>query len=146
MTLIIWGIVVYKIVLGNKSPEVITNSTAFSGLATSISAEKDTFSLLLSYSDPFLKAHSNIITSEISNKKSLNAISRSKEQIQWPEIKYGGMIKNHRSKEKIALIRINNEEYLLREKEEHNQLRLLTIHKDSIIVVYQKARKTFYKI
>lgn len=107
----------------------------------------DRFKLLLNYRDPFLTSYKKVNRragrSTQSNESAKEV--RNVEQVVWPKLNYGGMIKNNTSKRKLALLGIGSRSFLLHEKDEEEGITVLKIMRDSILLDYKNEKKTFYK-
>lgn len=158
----IWAYVFYSIFSGVSSDDdyIIKQSNKTQQEDTSdIAISK--YSLLLNYSDPFLKNYSpshNSSSSSISNPNKTVSKPIIKENIKQLEDKnrlaaditfcksvlYSGMIRNNTSKKNVAILTIENNEYMLSIGESANGITLLKIVADSIEVKC-KERKMYIR-
>jgi hypothetical protein len=146
----VWGIIFYR--LFNASGEEEKNHESFvPHHSPNESLEdyrfKDTFSLALSYADPFLKGISTpiqggsvtvqnpVINASLSSPKPIAP------PINWEIIKYTGFILNSSGKKIVSIITISGKEYMLAEGDGVAGVKLLKNAKDSIMVSYQNKNK-----
>ncbi len=153
LNLFVWGYIgfVFYSSLNKKEQLVIRdNFPVQTGLAL---AETDTFSLALNYNDPFkdIFGGSNSLryTGNISVNKTANPVKKNVKSnavvVNWPSIKYGGVIKNPKAKKVLALVAINNKEYMLKPGEVKDSVKLIAVFRDSITVQYLKEKRIIKK-
>lgn len=154
VVLIIWGTIVYKIFSHSDIESENTNKVNnYSQINDSKTI--DTFSLSLSYEDPFLKGTKKIKTTiqDIAKsdnkykqnyiKKKMGSQKRENTSIVWPSIRYEGMIKSQNMT--TAIVKINNKSYFIQQDEIVENVRIQKITQDSIIVEYQQKYKIVKK-
>ena len=66
-------------------------------------------------------------------------------RITWPEIAFGGLIYNEKTKKKTALIKISQKNYLVNPGETRQDVLLNKMFTDSVLVTYKEEKKTLYK-
>ncbi len=160
VVLLVWGLIIYRVVDFTKQddpvePQIVSNiqPKQNNGYA------QDTFSLHANYHDPFLKnvrytrpIYKNANTSnEKKEKKKVKTKPESNialrrdilENIRWPEIKYGGIVQNTQSGDKVGLIEVDKREFLIRKNDSVQRIFIKDIYKDSVIVIYKEKHKTF---
>ena len=145
---IIVGFSIYKYLHKKESINNFSNSNFKENNAI------DTFSLLLNYSDPFT-GKINFAANEIKEKaiQLPTKISPPKEQIVKPKdivqskpivqasnVQFEGIIDNTTAKKKIALVKINKVEYLLKEGETQEDIKIISISNDFIMISRNGAK------
>lgn len=147
LVVLIWGIIVYRIFtsINPDSPNVTGRQ---SSLVTDTLQKNvpDTFTIVANYRDPFLGALP-VAPSKPGfsvTKPVAKAPEPPKETIPvlWPSLSYSGMVRNKDSKKQMALIQINNSMHSMQINETVAGVQLLGIYPDSIIVVFNKQKKT----
>lgn len=150
---IVWGTIIYKIFFYSESDGVqvrIDNTQVKENAQEHI----DTFSLSLNYPDPFLKnskvtpknrANTPQTTQSQPGRKRVQKAAPQKQEtiIVWPTIRYDGLIKS--GVNTTAIVTINGKSHFLKKDEVEKEVKLLSITKDSIIVMYQQKTKTIKK-
>ncbi|QXP58407.1 hypothetical protein [Olleya sp. HaHaR_3_96] len=107
------------------------------------SVSKDTFKLELLNRNPFKTGRSYITPVKIvkkSNSSAFNSVAVKK--FKWPIIEYYGFVKGNNSKDRLALIKINNRLYRKRENQTLGDLKIKKAYSDSIIVIVNNSSKT----
>jgi hypothetical protein len=150
---LVWGLVIYQIVQSLEAPA--GGSRPGSGpkvLAEERIVEPDTFSLLLSYRDPFL-SNRPVRSKEQDLDIFLNRPALSVAQprpvanqpgpapIVWPHMEYMGLIENGAKKAKVAMVRVGEAEHLLREGQVVDGVKLAKLLPDSVLVEYKKEKR-----
>jgi hypothetical protein len=160
VVLLVWGLIIYRVVDFTKQddpiePETISTIQPNQNKGTI----QDTFSLYANYRDPFLKnvrysrpRYTKKTTStkkeepQKTTKKTESNIALRRdilENIRWPEIKYGGIVQNSQSGEKVGLMEVDKREFLIRKNDSVQRIFIKDIYKDSVIVIYKETHKTF---
>lgn len=103
----------------------------------------NSFTISGHYRDPFL-GRIFLENTTINKPKSVKEI-QIKVIVPWPNIIYGGMIKNQKSSSQIAMININQQDNLMKVGDEIYGIQLLKIYKDSILVSFQKEKRMIVK-
>jgi hypothetical protein len=151
LVIIIWGAIVYRIIvyyMGDDPVNITKESNDYAAMKLN---NKDTFSLLINYQDPFLKnalsitptvtiVHTPVAKSPIVNKE-----KKDNAPVSWPTIIYCGLIKNKESNKSCSIIKINNSEHLMIVGDTYSEVTLLMIYKDSAVVQYKNIKKTIVK-
>ncbi len=146
----VWGVLIVKI-LNNyfSSNPVAEYSEAALMNTTPINYEikKDTFKLEPFQRDPFLnkfKKKNQSLKKPVISKRA--SISKKKEIISWPQsIEYYGFIKGGKSKDERALLRINGVLHRLKCNEEIDEIKIVSISKESILLSIGTDQKSFSK-
>ncbi|HRO46359.1 hypothetical protein [Agriterribacter sp.] len=147
---LVWGIIIYRIIrsLSNETPVVPVPLLAAPTFNYTI--EPDTFFLFADYPDPFLPDEENSDTGNVSEPKPITNTDPGLNQppLQTAPadsfdpsiIKYTGMIANPEMKIRMAIIKINEREVVLKEKGKTADFTLQKILKDKIIIMHKSKR------
>lgn len=134
VVLLIWGLVISKFI-SFSNPEVSTTVKEDFSLEPLTIKEKDSLVITVNYRDPFLgkmyvpvKAKTN--TNNVKGK--INRI----EPIVWPNVIYKGMVSDTKSKQKVFMLIINGQFYLMKEKDTEQDITLKSGNRESIVVNY----------
>jgi hypothetical protein len=148
---LVWGLIFWKIYnhftdkedAGIKSYTLLPNKV--------FDSIPDTIRLLLNYRDPFLSytyRPGNLIRAErMERAERMDAgnFNRTiaKPEINWPNIKYGGMIWNNKTKSKTGLLTFNNQNLLVKEGQLIEGYKISKLYSDSVTLEYNKMKKAF---
>jgi hypothetical protein len=138
---IVWGVILYKVFTAlNKEEE--NQSLALPAKAITYAVQKDTFSLLANYSDPFLPFSADtadlLLDSLSTTTVSTTSVSMAKEpDVDVSFIQYLGMISNVEKKNKAAIVSIRGKEVIIREKEAVEGITFKSITTGKISIVYK---------
>lgn len=138
----IWGIAIYR-VYKVSGPNNTENSLSgnFAKPETS-NAQLDTFSLIASYRDPFVIKYTSVnIAADLNLEEEKAKKVVVKPIVTWPEIKYGGTVKNKVSEKKVALVNINEQNHLLAVGDTAQEIRVMAIYADSLMLFYKSELK-----
>lgn len=147
---LIWGIITFRIIrsLSNNTPVVSVPQLAAPDFNYTI--EPDTFFLFADYPDPFLPDEENSDTGNISEPQSITntdpGLNQPPQQTVPADsfdpstIKYTGMIANPDRKIRMAIIKINERETVLKEKDKTTGFTLQKILKDKIVIIHKSKR------
>lgn len=150
MVSIVWGLVLYRIFAktGNR-PDPVPSASLNTVLSKKKVDASDTFSLIANYRDPFLGKLPRSIKSQPKKKVQHAGKKRIKKPAPipkpWPTIQYGGSIKNQRSNDHVAILKVQEEERMVALKEELKGIRVNQIFKDSVEVVYNNQTRIIHK-
>jgi hypothetical protein len=145
----LWGTVIYKYVSQyfTKKDSFINNQNEVSINSSKIK-EKDTFSLNLLNRDPFLnKSYYSenkpvVLKKTISTPKTnVKPIINNIPKAPFPNINYLGYIKSKEKKYELALLKINGKFQRLKINQEIDNIKLLSITKDSVRIKYFNDEK-----
>lgn len=143
----VWGSIIYQFMYNTNDFETVETSFTVADKSLKTTAV-DTASLLLNYRDPFLEKKMNkpsinlsVNHSDIKNSKKISLPAKPP----WPELKYNGSISNNSANNKMALIKINGKDHILKEGESIEGLSINRIHPDSIVLAFMNTSKTIYK-
>jgi len=153
---LIWAWIMYSVFDYMESPEVRTaNTKAFVSVISTDTITND-YVLALNYKDPFLKKEYyaykgiNKITNNNTVSRSANNTSAQKnknkkvieEEVPIPVVQYVGRIHNSKLKKPIAILVIDNKEYMMQEGQTNDGIILKQIANDSATIMFSK--KIFY--
>ena len=157
LTLLIWGIIGYRIYQSIKPEDSYAQATSFPTFtALTNDQTPDTFTLINNYRDPFLSAAPPPVTKPVaqvhrpaSKPQIIKKVEKPKPpkkqpKVRWPKIAYKGSFKNKGSSRQLALVNINQTEHFLGINDTASKVRLLNIWRDSIKVKCQHEYKTIH--
>ena len=139
-TILVWGWVAYKLIGqfgGNDAAAAPAASYVVQG---EISVVPDTFSLSGEYRDPFSDAAIKKVITPAGNAKPA-APAEKKLPVSWPEIRYGGIIRNQHSNRQLVLILVNRQSAIMKAGEIFSGIELLRVSRDSVELRFGKERK-----
>ena len=149
LVLVIWGLIVYKIINQvNHGKDKSMGTLPFTKAVRS-SSVSDTLSLVLYYRDPFLHGMIRPVSGSISsndllsNKGSLTIATTA--TVNFPGTRYFGFVVNSKNKQKLGLFKIDNKDYLAKEGELIGGEKIAKLYTDSVIIICNKTKKTFFK-
>ena len=147
LTLIIWGMIVYKIFFNTDTQEESSSFVQSKRVKNSAVTSTDTFTLLLNYTDPFLKQERRVTPNNGSTTKKTTEPKPQKntEVLNWPIVKYGGLVKQVNKENELAIVSINGSSTFMKTGETVNDIKLIRIYNDSIIVSFQTQKRTIKK-
>jgi len=152
----IWAWIMYSVFDYMESPEVQSaNKKTYVSVISDDTIVYD-YILSLNYKDPFLKKeyhaykgiNKSATNTSISSRVAVNAGSQKnkdeiiKEEVLVPVVHYVGRIQNTKLKKPIAILVINNNEYMMQEGETKEGILLKQIMNDSVTAMFSK--KIFY--
>lgn len=146
---VIWYQVFFRIKSNLENTELPVNRADSRQLSQNAFA-RDTFVLQAGYRDPF----GGKIHVQPSGEDFTPQIQPDKPKIQkpviseqpWVKIRYYGLIKKTDSKNPLALLNIDNEQFSLHKGEEvFDGYKILAIYRDSVLISYGKKSRYFYK-
>ncbi|NAS32034.1 hypothetical protein GTQ40_13695 [Flavobacteriaceae bacterium R38] len=138
LVLVVWGMIGYRIFssLGSDNNAVQTKNVTVNFKPKAIK-DQDTFSIGNYSRDPFLGTFK--IKPKPVKKRQISAV---KKEIQWPAVRYSGLIGAVNSDQQIYFVFVDNVQYLMKLKDEMNGVKLLKASKERITVSFQKQQKT----
>ncbi len=145
LTLFIWGMIIYKIFFHTSTPEESLAFVQNTTIKKNASALPDTFELRLNYADPFLKNEKRVIpvNTQTTKKKVEAKPQKNTEVVNFPAIKYGGLIK--KEGHELAIVSINGFSNFIKAGETVCDIKLIQVCNDSIIVCFQNQKRTIKK-
>jgi len=107
---------------------------------------QDTFKLYADYRNPFHTTYyaSNTTSPQRSKLKKVVQPKIDK-PIKWPSVIYNGRVKSQDTKKEVALVQINNQEYMMQIGEIISDVTLLKLTNDFIEVSYENQTQTIRK-
>lgn len=134
----VWGIIGYKISngLSPNVPEIVAQDYEKSFKPKTI-AEVERFSIENVERDPFLGT--------LSRKKSVTTLivkPKKKTVENAPIITYNGLVKKQHSNKQVFVVNINNKQYLLKQGQEVDSVKLIRGNKKSIVIRYRGKNQT----
>jgi hypothetical protein len=142
----IWVLIIIKIFSFAKNPPTETFKSSNKIFQQDSVSQQDTIIIYANYRDPFLPSSlqmaskSSIIKPQIKTDQ-----SKFSTNISWPNMIYGGLIKNTKDGKELALVTISNRSIVTGKNNEIEGIRILAISPDSIKVQLQKETKTIVK-
>jgi type II secretory pathway component PulC len=142
---IVWGIIIYRLVKYVGQGNAALPTPAF--IEANFEPEKlqeDTFTISANYRDPFL--------GEIKKVEAITGAPKpmkpapkpvAKPEIPWPTIIFKGLIKNKDAKKTYALLTINGKTKSFSDKEEWQGIKIQSVVKDSVLLIYNKQKRSF---
>lgn len=136
----VWGTIAYKIVNG-LSPEdpQQTEQTFDVSFQPKTKVTVDTFSIQNVERDPFLGTLSTSITN---NKPKTTKNSNQIVTKHQPKITYAGLVKKQTTADKVFVVNINNQQYLLKQGQTVDSITLIKGNTKEITIRYNKQTKT----
>ncbi len=138
--LAIWGIIGFKIVttLNPEVPEAKKQEDRITFTPKSHTV-KDTFSIRPAQRGPFLG------TLYVKKQESTPRITKPKEEFIWIPITYHVTVSKQDSKEKLCILSINGQQYIMKIGQEVQEVKLVKASNTDIQVSYKGQRKTVPK-
>jgi len=143
-SLVVWGLVIYKVVsvMGGTEQVPLGNNKLPS--AHHVIENEESYEIIGNYRDPFLGTIRGSIFSENGNSITGAGKKTKKVKVVEPEkpldlsfISYSGMITNPATKKKVALVTINGNQSMVAEGQTIDDVQVLKNFKDSIQILYQ---------
>ncbi len=136
----IWGAIIYKVVVGLSGSDDNAFQKIKMAEIKSYEIVNDTFSINPTYRDPFSRKQTKSNLNP-SNSHSNQLSSSTTHKTIWPEIIYGGIVKNQKSNKQLVIIQINGQSNTIKVGETFNGVMLTKVFKDSIEVKFGKEKK-----
>ena len=138
VVLFIWGMVIYRF-FSYENPEISEAANYNTiNLKPSEPVVPDTFSIDVSYRDPFLGK--NYLPA-----RQAGAIKKKTQkgpELLWPQVLYKGLVTDKKDKRKVFMVVINGHTYLLNEKDTEQGITIKRGNRHAITVSYQGNTKT----
>ena len=139
----VWSTIIYRIVHGASGPADPAPVVKMPARAVN-PVDDDTFHLYADYPDPFLPESDSIVT-DTAIRKTVGtstaaitpAIPSLPHEVLSTIVRYQGTITNPKNKSRIAIVTIRGKEYLARENDKIEDIRIKKIEKNRISVVYK---------
>lgn len=146
LVLLVWGAIIYRIfnVVKVSDSNEVQRSTFYGN--ESNQNQIDTFSIQPNYRDPFLggRAKKSILSENKGSNVVANPIVVKKitpSSTIWPNLIYGGLIKNQKSNKELALVQINGQANIMKIGDVQGEIELTKIFRDSIEVKFRGERR-----
>ncbi len=138
LVLIIWGIIGFKVIgtlSSEPQPEIVVKQTSQD---FQLVKEKDTFSIIADYRDPFLGTLPP---------QEKNTVKRPvvKKEVPKKNIVYSGLVSQTGSGNTLYFVSIDGRQYTLSKNEEVDNVRLLSGNEESIKVRYKGITETIVR-
>ncbi len=142
LVLIVWVVIIYRLVKYTSEDSVTSSSFSMTNKSPEGIIFPDTFNLLLSYNDPFLKRTTTVRKTKPLIKKP--EIKREK-VVQWPQLSYYGMVKSRENGNKTINIAIDHRFYIMNLGELIENIQLMIVTRDSIMLKKEGNNKVIYR-
>ena len=144
LTILIWGAVVFTII-SHTRPDNAPDMNYGVELRNEVDTAGNKYTLLANYRDPFRYGSSQkpAAVKKPVQQKSQTVRNQNPVRVNWPDIEYKGSITNNN--DKVALIRINNRNFLLKEGEARDNIMLVRMYPDSVNLEYSGEVKSIKK-
>ncbi|MBV7269070.1 hypothetical protein [Winogradskyella luteola] len=135
----IWGTVAYKILNGLNPEQPQTTMQDFDmAFNPKEQTAIDTFSITTVKRDPFL----GTLSTKAQTPKQTKNVKTVTSNVVMPIITYGGLIQKQNSKTKVFVVNINNKQFLLKQGETVNDVKLVSGNKKSIVIRFNGKNQT----
>lgn len=139
LVLTVWGILGFRLVKTvNPSPEELPLSADMEKFRPEVIKQRDTFSIVAHYRDPFL---GTLPKSNVPKKKK-KAVTPKKEVLPEKDIRYTGLIKESTTGKKIFFLTIDGQQQMLNENGVFNEVELISGGFQKIKVRYNGKTKS----
>jgi len=151
LVILIWGLVIYRIFFQNR---ISSDNLQVHERVKTLQIEKvdkEQYDLVADYRDPFL---SNITAPFEKNpeneNKELEQVNLRRQRanissVRWPEVSYGGFIKNDKENKFTLLFGVQKRNYLVHVGDTIQEIYIKAFYRDSILVVYNNEEKILKK-
>lgn len=131
----IWGTIFWKIFSGgNQTPSPATPVSRQQMGVQEGNAVRDTINLSFQYPDPFLGTRWQ---EPDEMEAPVNPVVRPNVVVAWPSVEYMGSVGKHNGTKRLAMLVIGSREFLVRENETTQNIKILSIARDSVKLEYQ---------
>ena len=130
---LIWGLVFYKIYSNFGGKKQVAKNVQQSVVKIDNGQSDSIFTLLLNYTDPFLKGSGLPTGIPILSGVKNNSITQI---INWPLIEYRGLLTS--KNDCMGLLKIQSSDILVKQGKVYSSVKIRAITKDSIFLEYQK--------
>lgn len=133
----IWGAVLYQFFSYTTDEELMEVSSGSFNLKPLNIKERDTFSIDVSYRDPFLGKTYMTATGDKGNKNTGKRQIKTEEPIVWPSIVYKGIVSDSNEKTRVFMLIINGQTFLMKKGDIENDVFLKEGNRESVYVKYK---------
>lgn len=149
---IVWGGIAYQIVGGLDGDDTDFQTPDFDQPIQHVQKDSFQYELSLAYDDPFQSSRRRGISrnttvvreSGVPRTNNLNGRKKKPNIIQWPQIKYGGIVKSSNQK-KVGLLSINGSSYLAKEGDIFQEVLVKKYTEEEMVLKYNGEEKTIKK-
>nr|WP_320120047.1 hypothetical protein [uncultured Marinifilum sp.] len=145
LVLALWGYITYRI-FEQVNPEVeISNSVLPPIQNNEKEIKSEAFKLIANYSDPFLKhlEQYNEFNEEEKQNANQNLNNNRIPAWNWPNMSYGGCIKN--KNRMVGILQINSKNLLVQEGKSYDDFMVSKMYADSIVMKRDEMKRTVWK-
>lgn len=143
VTLIVWGLIFYKIfsgIYGGADVPVAGGNEFIAG--DSNETMNDTFSIHPDYRDPFLgKFTKPAIIQDHRSDAVAKKVTATPVMSVWPSIVYGGLIRNQKSNKQLIMLVVNGQSTTAKTGDLVSGVEITKVYKDSIEVKFGKEKR-----
>jgi type II secretory pathway component PulC len=149
LVVLIWALVLYKVLGFQTDAEPAIQLVQNRSQLQEEAPKKTRFTIVADYRDPFLGSIHRPVKPKPKATKT-TVIKKEKlpkpPPVQWPNIEFGGLIRNQQSQQEVAIITVNEEEALLSINDKLGGIQLKKIfNNDSILVGMNDHQKVIRK-
>ena len=136
LVLVVWGLIAYRVfsALGPEDEAEVAEIAAVSFTPKAVK-EQDTFNISSYSRDPFLG------TFKTRPKPKKKKVAVVKEETPWPQIRYAGLMGDGNSDESIFFVFINGKQYLLKQNDSMEDIRLIKGDKETVTLSFKGRKK-----
>jgi hypothetical protein len=149
LVLLVWSIIFLKIFKRIKGTDDFSMSNNTTLVTKAKLAAADTFFINSNYGNPFVEFIGDEMETAKENTDDANAENNTYVAaipVNWPKISYSGIIVNKKNVDfKVALMKIENSDYLVKKNDIVKDIKVNNLFSDSITLTYKGALKTFKK-
>lgn len=143
IVIFIWGLIVYRIYSTiNRSAALTMSSDVAIPEKSSSNFE---YEIKANYNDPFLGKLEEGKKVYLKPKNDNQTKSLTSVPLLWPEIKYGGIIKNQQSNQQLVLVTVQGNGKIMKVDQTIGEITLNKIYRDSIEIYFKGEKKFFRK-
>jgi hypothetical protein len=144
--LAVWVIIIIKIFSYAKTP----SKDVFKPLSNIFSQDSisivDTLKIFANYRDPFTPSSLQLVSkTDVIKPQIKPSQNSSNKNVSWPNISYGGLVKNTKDGKELALVKISDRTIITQKNNIIEGIKILALYSDSVKVQLQKETKTIVK-
>ena len=143
---LVWGLIIYQVINGassdNPAYKPVNKATAS---ANPVTSTDEPYTLVLNYDDPFGKISKPRTKKSVKPKAKpvkKKVVKVVKPEIDLSKYKYQGMVQNAGSKQKIALVLVNDQMKMVKKGDLIDECKVVEIGKDAIQIKLNKDTYT----
>jgi len=138
VVLFVWGTIGYKFISTLSPESIVDNEEIRPNFKPKPLQERDTFSILANYRDPFLGTFPPQKKQDIKNVSSRDP----KKKVPEISIDYTGLITDSATRQKIFFVAINGQHYLMKLNDKIQEVHLISGNADAIRIRYLNTAQT----